>query len=374
MRKGEVAIVLYTSAANKMKFFSAFIHEGIINDESVEYIYPDEERDRVRAKLEKYGIDVEKYEREGSLRLKSLTEHYMPDGKFDKERAVEKGLALRAEARSKGYEYMRELIDVGDFSFLNGQWQKYLDYWDDPGWGVPSGVGILYEPFIMELTAINVGKMSEAQVADMLKAFGGGRVAPTKLIDLIEWKDAFSKSVGLSHEQILGRKFLVEFDPSSTYEKSIEDFVKEALANVEPIFIFTPRGSVIHTALAEQPIKFFLMSGVSAPEMVAENEVLLPANNPVLILDSFNKVLKTHNHANVCLVFDSLSELLMSVGLEETYKFIKYALEMFSSQSATVLFLFNPNAHDPKIASNLRSLFKYQLAYRKDGMHLIRSS
>jgi len=372
-RKGEVAIVLYTSAADKMKVFSAFIHEGIINGDSVEYIYPDEEYGKVRAKLKEYGIDVEKYEREGSLHLTSLTEYYMPDGKFDKERAVKKGLALRAEAKSKGYKHRRELIDVGDFSFLNGQWQIYLNYWDDPRWGAPSGVGVLYEPFIIELTAINIGEMNETQVAEILKAFGGGRVAPTKLIDLIEWKDAFSKSIGLPHEQMLGRKFLLEFDPSSTYEKSIEDFVKEALANVEPIFIFTPRGSVIHTALAKQPIKFFLMSSVSAPKMVAENEVLLPANS-ALILDSFNKVLETHNGTNVCLVFDSLSELLMSVGLEETYKFIKYALEMLASQSATVLFLFNPNAHDPKIVSNLKSLFKYQLAYEKDGMHIIRGS
>jgi len=372
MRKGEVAITLYTSAADKMKVFSAFIHEGIKNGGLVEYIYPDEESEIVRAKLKEHGIDVEKYEKRGTLLMRSLAEYYLPDGNFDKDRAVKKGLHERTKARIKGYGHIRELIDVGDFSFLNSQWKKYLNYWDDPKWGAPSGVGILYEPFIMELTAINVGGMSEAQVAEILKAFGGGRVAPTKLIDLIEWKEAFSKSVGLTHEQMLGRKFLVEFEPTSTYEKPIKDFVKEALANVESILTFTPRGSVIHTSLTEQPINFFLMSSVSTPKTITENEILLPANNTTLILDSLNKVLETHTSTNVCLVFDSLSELLISVGLEKTYKFTKYALEMLAPQWATALFLFNPNAHDLKTVSSLKSLFRDQLAYRKDGMHVIR--
>lgn len=371
LKKGEVAIVLYKSAADKMKVFSTLIHEGLVRGEKIAYLYPDEENDTARSELAKHGIDIEKYEKNDALFMKSLSEFFMPYGSFDKEESIHFLLNRRAETKSKGCG-VREIEDVGNFSFLNGQWQTYMDYWDDSKWGVPSGVGILYEPFIMELTAVNVGGMSEAQIAEILKAFGGDRVAPTALIDLIEWKNAFSKSVGLTHEQMLGRKFLVEFEPTSTYEKPIRDFVKEALANVEPILIFTPRGSVIHTSLAEQPINFFLMSSVSAPKMITENEILLPANNPTLILDSFNKVLETHTGTNVCLVFDSLSELLISVGLEKTYKFTKYALEMLAPQWATVLFLFNPNAHDLKTVSSLKSLFRDQLAYRKDGMQAIR--
>jgi len=372
LKKGEVAIILYTSAADKMKVFSTLIHEGLVRSEKIAYIYPDEESSTVRSELAKHGIDIEKYEKNGALYMKSLTEHFMPNGSFDKEGPIQFLLNRRAEAKRKGFG-VREIEDVGKFSFLKGQWRQYIvDYWEDPKWGIPSGVGILYEPFIIELTAVNVGGMSEAQVRDILKTFGVGRGAPKTLIDLIEWKNAFSKSVGLTHEQMLGRKFLVEFDPVSTYEKAIEDFVKEALANVEPVLIFTPRGSVIHTSLAKQPINFFLMSSVSVPKMITENEILLPANNPTLILDSFNKVLETHTGTNVCLVFDSLSELLISVGLEKTYKFTKYALEMLAPQWATVLFLFNPNAHDLKTVSNLKSLFRDQLAYRKDGMQVIR--
>jgi len=373
LREGEVAVMLYTPAVDKMKVFSEYIREGLESGDMVNYAYPDEESETVRAKLKEYGINVEKYERNGALKLTSLTEYYLPDGNFDKEKVIKKELEERAEAKRKGYKHFREIEDAGNFSFLNGQWQKYIDYWDDPRWGSSgTGVGVLYESFIMELTAVNVESMSEAETTEILKAFGGGHIAPTKLIDLIEYSDAFSKSVGLTHQQMLGRKVLLEFDPASTYEKVIEDLVKESLANVEPTLIFAPRGSVIHATLAKQPVKFFLTSGTSVPKILSENEVLLPANNPPLILDSCDKVLKSYPHGDVCLVFDIFSDLLMSVGFEKTYKFVQYVLEMLYSERVTAVFLLNSTAHDPKIVSSLRGLFANRIAYKKEGMQVLR--
>ncbi len=57
-------IATYTSAADKMKVFSAFIREGLESGDAVFYVYPDEESETVRAKLEVYGVDVEEYEKD----------------------------------------------------------------------------------------------------------------------------------------------------------------------------------------------------------------------------------------------------------------------------------------------------------------------
>ncbi|NIV44095.1 hypothetical protein GWN49_04335, partial [Candidatus Bathyarchaeota archaeon] len=95
LREGEVAVMLYTSAVDKMKVFSEFIREGLESGDMVDYTYPDEESETVRAKLKEYGINVEKYERKGALRLRSLTEYYLPDGNFDKERAIKEMLDAR---------------------------------------------------------------------------------------------------------------------------------------------------------------------------------------------------------------------------------------------------------------------------------------
>ena len=43
LREGEQIIATYTSAADKMKIFSACIHEGIEDGDAVIYSYPDEE-------------------------------------------------------------------------------------------------------------------------------------------------------------------------------------------------------------------------------------------------------------------------------------------------------------------------------------------
>jgi len=371
VREGEAAIVLYTPSVDKMRAFSAFIREGIVNGDRIAYIYPDEESEFVRFNLAKYGVDVDKYEKDGTLFMKSLSEFFMPDGNFDKERPIRFLLDRRAEAKRKGCK-AREIEDVGDFSFVKGRWQEYFDYWSNPMWGLSETVGIIFEPFIMEVTAVNVGGMSEVQRTEILKAFGSGRVAPARLIDVIEHRDGFSKSVGLTHKQMLGRKVLLEFDPASTYEVAIEDLVKECMANVEPILIFTPRGSVIHTSLTKQPVKFFLTSGISAPKILSENEVLLPANNPPLVLDSLDRMLKAYPHGGVCLVFDIFSDLLMSVGFEKTYKFLQYALEMLYSERVTAVFLLNSAVHDPKIVSSLRGLFANRIAYRKEGIRVLR--
>jgi len=374
MREGELAVVTYTSAADKMKIFSAFIREGIEKGDKIHYLYPDEEKESIRHVLVKHGIDVEKHERDGTLFLKGLTEYYLPNGNFDKDSTIKKWLDLRAEVKGKRYKHMRELSDLGSFSFLNGQWQKYLQYWNDPKWGALSGVGIVWEPFIMELIAINVGGMSEKQASEILKAFGGGRYPATRFIDLLENADAFSKKIDLTHQKLLGQEFLLEFDPTSNYERVVEDFADEAMANVKPVVVFTSRTGAVRACLAQKrAVKFFLMSfSISTPESISENEILLPANNTALILDSLSKVLETRHEENVFLVFDSLSELVASTGLEKTYSFLHYALDMLSSTNATALFLLNTNAHEPKVVSCIRELFHNQLTCKEDELKVVK--
>jgi KaiC/GvpD/RAD55 family RecA-like ATPase len=373
---GEVAVVTYTPAADKMKVFSTFIREGIERGDWIFYLYPDEEREIVRAKLKEYGVDVEKNEKDGTLYLKSLTEYFMPDGSFDMEGAIQFLLNRREEAKRKGYN-VREIEDVGDFSFLNGQWQQYtVDYWDNPKWRVPSGVGVLYEPFIMELTAINVGSMSETQTTEILKTFGGGKFPSTRFIDLFEYGDAFSRRIDIPHPKLLGRKFLLEFDPASDYETVVRDFAREAMASLEPTFVFTSSTSAIYTSLAEQhPIKFFLMlTTVSTPESISENEIVLPAKNTALILDSLNKILETYTDENVFLVFDNISGLIELVGFDKTYKFLLYVVDILPQIKATAIFLLNKSAHEPQVVSRIRGLFHNLLTHEKDGLKIVKTS
>jgi len=367
---GDIAVMTYTSASDKMKVFSAFIREGLESGDMVDYVYPDEESATIRARLRKQGIDVGKYERNGALILKSLTEYYLPDGDFDKEGAISRGLDLRLEAKRKGYKHYRDIEDIGHFSFLNFQWRQFIECWDSRRWVTPlepytdvlSGT-----PFVMELAAFNVDDIDETQQAEIIDVFRVGEPSHLVFVDLLEYKDAFSRLLGVTHPKIVGSKALLEFDPASDYEKVVGGLVKESMANVEPIFVFTSRTSPIHTHLAKQPtIRFFLTSlSTSIPKSISPNEVLLPATRVHLILDAVSKSLKTHPDRNVCFVFDLLSELLTLVGHEKTFSFLRHALDLLSSDEATCLFLLNTSAHEPHVVSQLRSLFPTLLTYEK---------
>lgn len=117
----------------------------------------------------------------------------------------------------------------------------------------------------------------------------------------------------------------------------------------------------------------FLTPRVSVPTAGgSENEILLPANNTSLLLDALDKTAKAHPHGNTSIVFDSLSALMLSVGFEKAYMFTRYALEMLASERATALFLLNPSAHDPKVASVLRGLFSTQVTYGNKGLRVIK--
>ena len=382
IQEGEIAIATYTSAADKMKFFSAFVREGLENSDIVWYSHPDEESETVRAKLKEHEINVEKHEKDGTLRLTSLTESFMTDSKLDCEKAVSDGLKWWVEVKRKGYKHARSIEDLGDFSFVNEQWQKWVtDYWLNPRWRDPNisewveskePTGLVYKPFLMDIIAINVGHMTATEVTELLKAFGEGARVPARFIDLFENMDSFSGSIGLDHKGLIGRKILLEFDPASDYEKVVDHLAKENMANVEPIFVFTSSTSPTHTYLAKQPaIKFFLTSiSTSIPKSVGENEVLLPAKNASLILDTLSKVLESYSDANVCFVFDILSELLISIGKERTFTFLRHALDMLSSKNITSLFLLNTGAHELEVVSRVRTLFPNLLAYKKDGLEV----
>lgn len=212
--------------------------------------------------------------------------------------------------------------------------------------------------------------LGEESVKSFVEKFFVEPVAP----DIRAQPHAFSKTFGLNHPQITGRKVLLEFDPISHYENVIQDFITEALANVEPIVVFTRMGSTIYSStLVQKSVKFFcLTQQVSVPREFSENAMLLPSNNTSLMLDAFDQTLKTHPDDKISMVFDNLSDLVLSIGFEKTYNFVRYATDLLSSPRITVLFLLNQTAHDPQISSSMRGLFSNQISIEKDGIHAIK--
>jgi len=361
LREGEHLVVFYTDKVDKWKLFAAYIRQGLCEGDRVIYAYSNADSEIVNSKLKEHGIDVEKHEKNGSLILMSVSHVYMRNGVIDTGQLINFWNDLKADARKDRFKHERDLFDMGDLSFLGSQKEKYFEYLREAN-------SRLMDPFMIELRAVNIENLSPQLIREF-------KFLSTKSMDLLEYSDKFSKRIGINHKHVMGRNLLLEFDPAANYEEAIRDFVLEASANAETVIVFTGKGSVVHTILSGQEnVKLLLLTQLASTPKTGRyaDEILIPANNTSLLLDALNKAIKSYPDGNFNLVFDNLTSLILQVGFEKACNFVRYALEMLSSINATAIFLFNPSAHDEKIASSLRSFFSNQVIFEKGGLEIIK--
>ena len=169
----------------------------------------------------------------------------------------------------------------------------------------------------------------------------------------------FSKTLGLNHTRLRGRKILLEFDPATPYERVVRDFALEARANGEAVTILTNTVSTVHKAVeGEKDIKLIPLT---------EGMTLSP------ILESYlasvlARILEADAGKSLTLVFDNLTDLILSMGFQSAYNFTKNALERLSGLRSTAIFLLNPKSHPPNEAYSIRNLFSEQVTYGRNGL------
>lgn len=161
----------------------------------------------------------------------------------------------------------------------------------------------------------------------------------------------FSKQLGVEHSQLMGKKLLLEFDPSTPYERFVRDFAVEFAFHNEAVIVLTKRGSIVRQTLE------------------GDESVELVDLTPDLML---SPILKKHPEGSLSLVYDNLTDLALSAGSKVAYEFARHTVEMLSEPRVTALFLLNPAAHDPKDVYSLRGLFSSQVAYGKQGIISVR--
>jgi len=181
--------------------------------------------------------------------------------------------------------------------------------------------------------------------------------------------DTFSGQFGMTHQEMVGKKMLLEVDPTSGYNMALSSFVSEAKNSDELLFILTNNNSVLHSVFSEAANANFLLltSKPHYPQQINDRETLLPESDLSLILNTCSGIQKAEREKTINLLFDNISDLILRCGFDKTYKFTRMLLEAISSPRTTAVFVFIPTAHDQGILSSIRSLFQNQLAYTKNG-------
>jgi hypothetical protein len=217
--------------------------------------------------------------------------------------------------------------------------------------------------------ALNV-EGAQAGILDLLTS----RNPAARVIDLARQRDVFSSLLGLKHQDILGLRLLLEYEPTSNYEDIVQKFVTEFQANVESVAIFTNAGSPVYREFAEQRnIRLFSFSTkTSTPSMITSEQILLPERDTSLLLDAVDKLLQAHAGRRIGIIFEVFTYLTLSLGFEKTYGVISSVVEMADAERAAILVLVNSDALEPRILSGMRGLFQSQLSFDSNGLKVIK--
>jgi len=348
--RGDQIVLIYENDQSRDTQIARFVNEGLNQQNRVLYYHSNTET-QARDELSRNGVDVKHNLTKGSLRLPSIDSLYQGENLLDEEAAIGQIQELANETRALGRNGLRIAIDYGETT--KRPFQKFAGHVADPRWSTQ-------DHFVHLMMTFATSAFEDEQATlDLLKA-------TVPVIDLTESGDLFSRTVGLSHDEIAGQKILLEYDPLSGYEKTIQSLAAEAASNFERVVLFTRMDSPIHSAMKEEPgLKLFVLtSKVSYPKEESENVVLIPAFDSSLILDSMNKTIEAYASTPFTLIFDSISHQIFSLGTDRAHSFVRQGLELMVSNMITGIFLMNYPAHDQKTVSMFENLFDLELVSR----------
>jgi len=221
-----------------------------------------------------------------------------------------------------------------------------------------SAVGYLFAAAAFSATAATFRR------ATLLSAFFQPGIAATGIAPP---STTFSGRIGLTTEAALGRVYLLEVEPSSNYEEPIKDLANELGSNQRIVYAFTAAGSPVYSALTGLTnVRFFTMTRkVSYPKPGERpDEVLVPSADQSVLLNVLDKAITSNPDLRFGVVFDSVSDLILSSGLEMTYKFLKQANEMLNTHHVTAVFLMTAGAHSEREVNVVKSLFSSIVSFQ----------
>jgi hypothetical protein len=349
--RGDQIVLIYESDEAKMTPIARFVNEGVNQQNRVLYFHSNDEA-IARDELSRNGVDVRHNLTKGNLRLPSIDSLYQGENLLDEEAAIGQIQELANETRALGKNGLRIVIDYNDR--IKRPLQRFVNHIADSRWASSD-----HYVQVMMTFADRAFENEQATLA-LLKS-------KVPVIDLTESSDVFSRTVGLSHDEIAGRKILLEYDPLSGYEKILRSLATEAASNFERVILFTRKDSPIHSIMEDElGLKMFVLtSRVSYPKEESENVVLIPAFDSSLILDSMNKTIEAYTATPFTMIFDNISHQIFTLGTERAHSFVRQALELMASDRITGVFLLNYPAHDTKTVSMFENLFDLELISRQ---------
>lgn len=127
LRPTEHVIFLYASPEAKHNVLFNYIKVGLENGEAAVYIASEESPSEIRDGMKRFGIDTEKYEKKGALRILGYSDFYIIEGKFDMHTTMGLINKMYDEALAKGFKGWRVTGEMACF-FKHNLIQELIEY------------------------------------------------------------------------------------------------------------------------------------------------------------------------------------------------------------------------------------------------------
>ncbi len=344
--RSDQTVLIHGPGTEKFGPISKYIIDGVSQHNRVIYFHHDDET-IIREGLSRHGIDLTRYALNGSLRLQSLGSIY-PNKGIVEDTPIELAKELLAEAKTLGNEGLSVVLDYDDFAIR--PLQKFVQHLTDPRWASPDHS--LHVLMAFDSAVFRGEEPSLARLESRIRT-----------LDLSESMDTFSRTIGLPHEEIAGRKLLLEFDPQDDSDQIFKSVFAESASNFQRTVVFTRKGRPVYTMAQRQPAAkvFVLTSRVSYPKVENENLVLLPSYDTSLLLDALNKTIEAYAGSSFTIIFDSITHFIFTLGPDRTYSLVRQALELMISDKITAIFALNSKAHDQKTMATFENMFDLEI-------------
>jgi len=127
LRATNHAIILYESPEAKHNVLLNYLKIGLENGEAGAYIATEENPSQIRDAMKRFGIDVEKYEKAGALRILGCNDFYIIEGKFDPATTIGLMNKMYNEALTKGFKGYRMTGEMECF-FRHNLVKELIEY------------------------------------------------------------------------------------------------------------------------------------------------------------------------------------------------------------------------------------------------------
>ena len=204
-----------------------------------------------------------------------------------------------------------------------------------------------------------------------------------KYLQEARW-EKFSKQLSTDHKGLLGKKILLEYEPSSHHEQVVRDFTNECASHSERVIVLTEIGKPLYNALKGDVDIECVTLGMPTPMLT---ELLKEQQKPAgLAFDSISDLehvapgmpspmptgLLKEQQEPVGLVFDSITDLVVARGTQVAHQYLRNALGFLENRLTNAIFLLNPSAHAEADVNSLRGLFSSRAVFGSEGLVAIR--